>query len=211
MSDPAQCSIYRLRLVVNGVSPMVWRRFLVSSKTNLADLHEILQVAFGWSGFYRYEFLVHGKTFGCSAGDARSVCLADFQLHPSERFRYRYNFFVFWECDLRLEAILPHQGELAHPRCVGGRGPAPDENDGGAWGYQQLQDHYKFPPLEAMSLLAETTQSVLKNGSRAEIDLEELEDATGRVEAYLTFRDRKFDRRELNAGLSELNLSGGES
>ena len=35
-----------------------------------------------------------------------------------------------------------------------------------------------------MSLLAETTQSVLKNGSRAEIDLEELEDATGRVEAY---------------------------
>jgi hypothetical protein len=41
--------------------------------------------------------------------------------------------------------------------------------------------------------------------------LEELEDATGRVEAYLTFRDRKFDRRELNAGLSGLNLSGGES
>jgi hypothetical protein len=61
---------------------------------------------------------------------------------------------------------------------------------------------YKFPPLEAMSLLAETTQSVLKSGSRAEIDLEELEDATGRVEAYLTFRDRKFDRRELNAGLT---------
>ena len=92
---------------------MVWRRFLVSNKTNLADLHEILQVAFGWSGFYRYEFLIHGKTFGCNAGDARSVCLADFQLHPSERFRYRYNFFVFWECDLRLEAILPHQGRAA--------------------------------------------------------------------------------------------------
>ena len=104
---------------------MVWRRFLVSSKTNLADLHEILQVAFGWSGFYRYEFLIHGKTFACSAGDARSVCLADFQLHPSERFRYRYNFFVFWECDLRLEAILAHQGELDHPRCVGSRGHLP--------------------------------------------------------------------------------------
>lgn len=52
---------------------------------------------------------------------------------------------------------------------------------------------------------------MLKNGSRAGIDLEELEDATGRVEAYLTFRDRKFDRRELNAGLSGLNLSGGEA
>ena len=207
MSDPTLCSIYRLRVVLNGVSPLVWRRLLVSSKTNLADLHEILQLAFGWSGFYLYEFRIHGRTFG----DARSVCLADFQLHPGERFRYRYNFFVFWECDLRLEAILPHQGELAHPRSVGGRYPAPDEDDGGAWGYQQLQDHYKFPPLEAASLLAETTQSVLKNGSRAGIDLEELADATGRVEAYLTFRDRKFDRRELNAGLSGLNLSGGEA
>jgi hypothetical protein len=112
---------------------------------------------------------------------------------------------------VRLEAILPRQGELTHPRCVGGRHPAPDEDDGGAWGYQQLQDHYKFAPLEAASLLAEITQSVLKNGSRAGIDLEELAEATGRVEAYLTFRDRKFDRRELNAGLSGLNLSGGEA
>src|SRR3984893_10372225 len=87
MSDPTLCSIYRLRVVLNGVSPLVWRRFLVSSKTNLADLHEILQLAFGWSGFYLYEFRIHGRTFG----DARSVCLADFQLHPGERFRYRYN------------------------------------------------------------------------------------------------------------------------
>src|SRR5260221_6724530 len=74
MSDPTLCSIYRLRVVLNGVSPLVWRRFLVSSKTNLVDLHEILQLAFGWSGFYLYEFRIHGRTFGCNAADARSVC-----------------------------------------------------------------------------------------------------------------------------------------
>jgi len=56
MSEPTLCSIYRLRVVLNGVSPLVWRRLLVSSETNLADLHEILQLAFGWSGFYLYEF-----------------------------------------------------------------------------------------------------------------------------------------------------------
>jgi hypothetical protein len=48
MSDTTLWSIYRLRVVLNGVSPLVWRRFLVSSKTHLADLHEILQLAFGW-------------------------------------------------------------------------------------------------------------------------------------------------------------------
>jgi len=88
------------------------------------------------------SFRIHGRTFG----EERSVCLADLQLLPDERFRYCCNFSVFWECDVRLEAILPRQGEFTHPRCVGGRHPAPDEDDGGAWGYQQLQDHYKFAP-----------------------------------------------------------------
>jgi Plasmid pRiA4b ORF-3-like protein len=46
MSDPTLFFIYRLRVVLNGVSPLVWRRLLVSSKTNLADLHEILQLPF---------------------------------------------------------------------------------------------------------------------------------------------------------------------
>jgi hypothetical protein len=99
--------------------------------------------------------------------------------------------------------------DLTYPRCVGGRHPAPDEDDGGAWEYQRLQDHYTFPPLEALSMLAETAQSVVSNGSRAGIDLEELEEATHRVEAYLRFRDRKFNRQRLNRELSELNRSGG--
>ena len=69
MNDPTQLSIYQLRAVLNGVSPLVWRRFLLSSKTSLADLHKILQLSFGWSGFYLYEFCIHGKTFGSNAED----------------------------------------------------------------------------------------------------------------------------------------------
>jgi hypothetical protein len=189
------------------VSPLVWRRFWLASETSLADLHEILQLAFGWTGFYLYEFCIHGKSFGCNAEDPRSVCLGDFQLRPTERFRYRYNFLAFWESDLRLEATVPLHEDLTYPRCVGGRHPAPDEDDGGAWDYQRLQDHYqrlqdhyKLPPLE---------ESVFRNGSRAGIDLEELEDATHRVEAYLRFRDRKFDRQKLNREFSGLNRNGG--
>jgi hypothetical protein len=84
------------------------------------------QLAFGWSGFYLYEFCIHGKTFGSNAEeDPRSVCLGDFQLRPAERFRYRYNFLAFWESDLRLEATVPLQEDLTYPRCVGGRHPAP--------------------------------------------------------------------------------------
>ena len=109
MNDPTQLSIYRLRAVLNGVSPLVWRRFLLSIETSLADLHKTLQLSSGWSGFYLYEFCIHGKSFGSNAEDPRSVCLGDFQLRPAERFRYRYNFLAFWESDLRLEVTVPLQ------------------------------------------------------------------------------------------------------
>ena len=78
-----------------------------------------------------------------------------------------------------------------------------------AHGITSAQDHYKLPPLEGLSVLAETAQSVFRNGSRGGIDLEELEESTHRVYTYLRFRDRKFDRQKLNRELSELNRNGG--
>jgi hypothetical protein len=49
MSEPSVSSIaiYQLRVVLCGVSPLVWRRLLVVSTTSIAELHEILQSAFG--------------------------------------------------------------------------------------------------------------------------------------------------------------------
>jgi hypothetical protein len=43
-------AIYQLRVVLCGVNPLVWRRLLVVSTTSIAELHEVLQNAFGWSG-----------------------------------------------------------------------------------------------------------------------------------------------------------------
>jgi hypothetical protein len=51
MSEPSLSfiTIYQLRVVPCGVSPLVWRHLLVASDT-IAELHEILQGAFDWSG-----------------------------------------------------------------------------------------------------------------------------------------------------------------
>jgi hypothetical protein len=128
-------------------------------------------------------------------------------LHRGERFRYRYNFFAPWECDVRLEALLSVTAS-ALPSCVAGRNPAPDEEAGGAWRYQQLQDHHRFPPTEAVSVLVETIRSVQQRGDRAEIDLEELEQAQEQVNAYLAFRERRFQRQQVNAELWQLPVAG---
>ena len=198
-------SAHQLRVVLQGVSPLVWRRLLVPGDICLADLHLVLQTAFGWSDFYLYEFHFHGRTVGRDTGDAHAVRLADLALHGGERFRYRYNFFAFWECDVRLESIQPLP---TAPYCAAGRNLAPEEEAGGAWQYQRLQDHHRFPPTEALAVLAETIRSVQSRGDRAEIDLEELEQAQQRVSTYLMFRERKFERQRVNAALGQLPLAG---
>jgi Plasmid pRiA4b ORF-3-like protein len=101
VSEPSLSSItiYQFRVVLCGVSPLVWRRLLVASDTTLAELHEILQSAFDWSGEHLHRFVIHGAAYGicCLGGivfqeDARRVPLSRFDLRCGERFRYEYDF-----------------------------------------------------------------------------------------------------------------------
>ena len=41
--------VYQLRVILLGISPMIWRRLLVRSDSTISDLHFILQIAFNWS------------------------------------------------------------------------------------------------------------------------------------------------------------------
>jgi hypothetical protein len=41
---------YQLRVVLPGVSPLIWRRLLAPGDASVADGPAGLQVAFGWDG-----------------------------------------------------------------------------------------------------------------------------------------------------------------
>jgi Plasmid pRiA4b ORF-3-like protein len=45
-------SVYQFRMVLQGISPLIWRRFLIPSDMSLATLHAALQVVFAWSDTY---------------------------------------------------------------------------------------------------------------------------------------------------------------
>ena len=42
-------TIYQFRVVVQGISPLIWRRLLIRSDMSLATLHATLQIIFAWS------------------------------------------------------------------------------------------------------------------------------------------------------------------
>ena len=54
--NPLGDSIYQLRAVLRGISPLIWRRLLVRSDTTIVQLHEILQVVFGWDDMHLHRF-----------------------------------------------------------------------------------------------------------------------------------------------------------
>ena len=91
--------IYQLRLVPAGISPMIWRRLLVSSEVALAQLHRYIQVAFDWSGEHLHRFRIHGKDYGIAYlggmsfdDNPHELPLSHFRLHRRESFRYEYDF-----------------------------------------------------------------------------------------------------------------------
>jgi Plasmid pRiA4b ORF-3-like protein len=216
MPEPSVSStaIYQLRVVLCGVSPLVWRRLLVASETSLAELHEILQTAFNWSGEHLHRFDIHGAAYGIPhlggivfREDARRVPLSRLRLHGGERFRYEYDFTADWKLDIRLERALPLDPNRTLPSCVGGSRAAPPEDCAGAFYYlKRLDWHRSHLPIDELNMMAEAMRRFLdSDGDRQAIgDLDELREAVDCVQAYYDFKPDKFDRRELNRRLRAL-------
>ena len=64
MSGLSESVIYQLKIVLLGISPMIWRRILVSSDSTIEDLHYTVQLAMGWSDIHLNYFIIYGKQYG---------------------------------------------------------------------------------------------------------------------------------------------------
>jgi hypothetical protein len=189
---------------LRGISPLIWRRVLVRSETTLAQLHGILQILFAWSDEHLHSFHIHGRAYGSSGASTHNIRLHDLCLHHrGERFRYVYDFGVYWECDIRLERILPLASQRVYRVCIGGKRAAPPEDCRGAWGYlERLDQHRLYPPLAAMGVVAKVISTLLEADSQTSArealgDLDEFREAVDCLDAYQQFQPAHFDRHEV--------------
>src|SRR5262252_7731720 len=123
--QPPHPDVYQLRIVLRGISPLIWRRLLVRGDTTLAQLHLMLQFSFAWSNEHLHHFHIFGKDYGSDGADTRHITLDAFGFQKGERFRYVYNYYAHWQCDIRLESTLPLDPRRFYPVCTGGQRPAP--------------------------------------------------------------------------------------
>jgi hypothetical protein len=200
MADEATPEVYQIHVWIRHISPMIWRRLLMRADSALANLHDAIQIAFGWSDFHLHRFRIHGRDHGVNrvggpsfSRDARSVRLADFQFRPNEWFLYEYDFGDGWQHVVRVERRLSLEPRRTYPVCVGGQRAAPPEDCGGPGAFLGRRDAVPGQLREHLERILEGVEA----GDREAIG-DELE-AVESLREWLAL-DR-FDRRAVNRRL----------
>jgi len=142
---PAGQTIYQLKVTLRGSKPPIWRRLQVRSDITLAKLHQILQVAMGWTDSHMHQFIVGGTYYGVPSKeldlDVKSERTAKLdRIAPAEKshFGYEYDFGDDWIHEVLVEKILPPAEGVHYPVCITGKRAGPPEDCGGIWGYEEL-------------------------------------------------------------------------
>lgn len=153
--------IYQIKLHLDGVSPMVWRRLLVRDDTNIAGLHGIFQLVMGWENLHLHCFVIHGKDYGIAydggmgfPDNPKNVFLRDFRFRPGDRFRYEYDFNIDWKLQIRVEKILDPIAGKQYPSCSGGNNAGPPEETQGIGAFSEIRELFRVPSYDLLRIIA---------------------------------------------------------
>ncbi len=189
---------YQLRIWIREISPQTWRRLLVRSDSTIAQLHDTLQIVFGWSDEHLHQFLIRGKPYGVWKPGGISFCdnpyqvqLCDFHFRCKERWMYEYDLTDSWQHEIWLEQILPLAPAKYYPICVAGKRRAPLEDCAGPWAFMALRD--KHPIYE---VTAQFAQLLLDHRD----ELDDYQDELRRLAYWIVYED--FDRQAVNRRLA---------
>ena len=133
---------YIVKIMIENTHPPVWRRVLVPERITFSDLHEIIQIVFGWENAHLHEFSIPSKYIvidddRISRGRyhyAEDQTLIEAFLFKNKWIRYTYDFGDEWRhkivyekteetYDGRNAVLLKYKGDNF------------PEDSGGVWGY----------------------------------------------------------------------------
>ena len=164
----ADSPVYQLKVTLKGSKPPIWRRMLVHSAMPLEQLHDIIQITFGWQNCHLHQFfdgeeyyqsVVEQDEFNdfMQSEDSNAYHLSDLLRREKDKISYEYDFGDGWEHTVLLEKVLPPAPEKSLPICVKGMRACPPEDCGGLWGYYNLLEKINGPDCPEKEQLLEWT------------------------------------------------------
>jgi hypothetical protein len=137
-------TIYQAKVTLMGVSPPVWRRFLVADEATLGILHHILQVVMGWDDYHVHLFKVGDAEFGAPGFMSRGMKnengarLSKVVTGMGMKMYYLYDLGDRWLHEVVFEKSMPPEQGMNYPVCIEGKRACPPEDCGGPGGYEHF-------------------------------------------------------------------------
>lgn len=144
---------YVVRIDLDRAQPPIWRRLRLASDLNLAQLHEVLQLAMGWTDSHLHHFIMGPAIknwrmdpfltlFDIDEGE-EGILESDVRLDQvltakGDRLFYEYDFGDYWQHTLRLEKVEAWRDGDPEAFCLDGRRACPPEDVGGISGYDEM-------------------------------------------------------------------------
>ncbi len=155
---PTQISsnqIVRLKITLDDIKPVIWRRVEVPLTTSLLALHEVIQAAMLFENYHLFDFVTGTRgaetryiipdpndtfaddDFGDSM-DASKTELGQLIEAGVKRLTYTYDFGDNWEHTIIVESVTAADPATAYPRFIEGANRAPPEDVGGIPGFENF-------------------------------------------------------------------------
>src|SRR5271157_583998 len=134
---------YQLKISLNHIKPVIWRRFVVDSDIKLPDLHKVIQTVMGWYNSHLHQFRINKQSYSLPDEDElmefidyRKIKLNSLITNEKQKFYYDYDFGDGWEHTIILEKIIQKDKDIKYPVCIDGKRKCPPEDCGGDGGYE---------------------------------------------------------------------------
>lgn len=137
--------LYQIKIVLDDVKPIIWRRFLLPVDYNLLQLHKIIQTVMGWTNSHLHQFRIADKIYSVPFEeepddflDSAKYLVKDFIKRQGQTFFYDYDFGDGWEHTLTFEKEIENRNKILYPECIAGNRNCPPEDCGGPYGYMNM-------------------------------------------------------------------------
>lgn len=133
-ADPRTLS-HQLKIEIRKIRPLIWRRVRVPSTIRLTELHDVIQVLFGWEGYHLYEF---GSRYDDKIDDTN---IKLYRLCPKEGWALNYTYDIgdYWQLEIVVEGVVAAEGDgQASCECLAGKNAGPPEDCGGPLEYPRI-------------------------------------------------------------------------
>ena len=146
MTGPDDIAILRIEL--ERIEPLIWRRVSVRTSMNLKAVHSVIQAVMGWLDCHLWEFAANERKYSMLAPNdavwneritnAAGTKLAALLTGGVREIGYVYDMGDNWQHRIIVEKFKAAEPGTLYPQFLGGERRCPPEDCGGIPGYYEF-------------------------------------------------------------------------